>query len=106
MDLAGIYRCEGDGPEGGKYSGVVKIEKKGQSYALTWVLGSGETSVGVGIRKGHTLAANCLSRTKEGLSAAVVLYDISDGPRLTGRFTELGGTGALRSETLTLLRHP
>jgi hypothetical protein len=106
VDIAGIYRCEGAGPTGSKYNGVVKIEKKGQAYSLTWVLGSGETSVGVGIRKGHTLSANCLSKTKEGLSAAVVVYDIGEGPQLIGRFTELGGPGVLRNETLTLLRHP
>jgi hypothetical protein len=103
-DITGIYRCTGDGADKQKYEGVVKIEKNGRSYNLTWIIPGTEPYIGVGIRTGDVLAVSCATQMKQGIGVSVVVYEISKGPRLSGRFTSLGGDGTIQSETLTLLR--
>ncbi len=104
-DIAGIYRCQGQGMEGKKYDGLVTIEKqKAGTYALTWIFGAGEKHVGIGIRKRDMLAVSSATRLTDGIAVSVVLYEIEKGPRLTGQFTALGGDGAILKENLTLVR--
>jgi hypothetical protein len=104
LDITGIYVCEGDNADGQRYRGIVKIEKKKDAYTVTWINGTAETGLGVAIRKGRTLSVSCLMRSRDGAGVAVVVYKVEPGPKLVGRFTELGGDGALRSETLTFVK--
>src|SRR5438132_685418 len=92
-DIVGVYLCEGDGPDGKKYKGLVEIVKAGDAYAITWAIGSGEAAIGMGIRKGGFLAASCATRTPQGVGVTTVLYEIQAGPKLVGQFTEVGGKG-------------
>ncbi len=104
LDISGYYKCEGDNPDGGKYRGVVKIEPNNKAYTLSWFLGGTDVSVGVGIRKGDTLAVSYACELPQGVAVAVVVYEIEKGPKLTGQFTELGGDGTVRTETLTFVK--
>ncbi len=104
IDICGYYRCEGDNPDGRKYRGVVRIEKNHDAYSVTWLTAPNETGTGIAIRKRNQLSVSCLTRSPEGAAIAVVVYEIQVGPRLVGRFTELGGNGTIRTETLTYMK--
>jgi hypothetical protein len=106
VDITGTYFCKGENALGNAYHGSVKIEKSRDAYNLTWKFDGKVNSVGVGIRKGRFLSVSSLSRSSDGVSLIVVVYEIQAGPRLEGRFTEYGGKGVLRSETLTIIKLP
>lgn len=80
------------------------IRKKHDAYAVSWRFGTGQRGTGVGVRKGRALAVSSVTQAGEGAGVAVVLYEIEAGPKLVGRFTDLGGDGTLRSETLTFVK--
>jgi hypothetical protein len=103
-DITGIYRCDGKNPNGTRYVGIVAIEKRGSAYALIWLIGDAPPIAGVGVRDGVILATTYANRTPQGIGVAVTAYRIEKGPKLIGRFTELGGKGSVRTETLTFMK--
>jgi hypothetical protein len=103
-DITGVYLCEGENNDGTRYRGEVIIRKKQDSYLILWRFGTKQRGVGVAVRKGRTLAVSAVTQAGEAAGVGVVLYDIQAGPKLVGHFTDLGGDGTLRSETLTFVK--
>ena len=103
-DISGYYTCKGLEAGGKTYSGVAVISKKNDVYVVQWMIGSGSTFTGIGVRQGNTLAASWAVAGERGLMRGVNLYTIHPGPRLTGRWATLPGAGVLQNETLTFLR--
>jgi hypothetical protein len=106
VDLTGYYICEGqEGPDK-NYKGVAVITKKGDVYLIQWVIGSGTSFHGVGIRNDSTLSAAWAMPVgdKGTLMRGVNMYRIEPGPRLVGRWATAPTDGTVRSETLTFLK--
>jgi len=106
VDLSGYYVCEGqEGPDKG-YKGIAVISKKGDVYLIQWVIGTGTSFHGVGIRNETTLsAAWAMPMGDKGtLVRGVNMYRIEAGPRLIGRWATVPTDGTIRSETLTFLK--
>ena len=96
QDLSGMYQCEGVGPNGTKYRGIVEIAKNDQTYRLRWTIRPDGVYLGIGILRGDELAVSYF-----GQVLGVVLYQIEKGPRLVGQWTVMGADGQVFSETLT-----
>lgn len=96
QDISGVYQCDGVGPNGKPYKGVVEIAKNDQTYRLRWTVAPDGIYLGIGIRNGDLLAASYF-----GQVLGVVLYKIEKGPRLVGEWTVTGADGQVYSETLT-----
>ncbi len=85
----GIFKIiKGVTPEGGSYSGEVRMDKKGDVYELTWKIG-GERQRGVGIRVGDSLVVGWTP----GKDVGVVFYSLKEGlNEMEGSWTGLGST--------------
>jgi len=103
-EITGYYVCKGQEAGGKKYSGVAVISKKGDVYLVQWMIGSGSTFSGIGIRQGSNLAVSWAIPNERGMVRGVNLYRIDAGPRLSGRWATVPGPGVLQSETLTYLK--
>lgn len=103
-EITGYYTCKGQEAGGKKYSGVAVVSKKGEVYLVQWMIGSGSTFSGIGIRQGNTLAVSWAIPNERGMVRGVNLYRIDSGPRLNGRWATVPGPGVLQSETLTFLK--
>jgi hypothetical protein len=96
VDLSGIYDCNGVGPEGDPYKGVVEIVRKDKTYWVQWTLSPQDINHGFGIIQGDMFAV-----TFFGGTAGVALYKIEPGSRLVGRWTIVDSDGGTYPETLT-----
>ena len=96
-DIAGFYQCEGVEVGGTKYTAEVEIRRLGDAYAVSWTKGTVPLHIGIGIRKGNVLAVSFASKTGGG----VAVYQIGKARTLQGEWTDAGGIGLLRTETLT-----
>jgi hypothetical protein len=106
-DISGYYTCKGLEVGGKTYNGVAVISRKSDVYVIQWMIGSGSTFTGLGIRQGNTFAASWAIPNERGLVKGINVYRIetvSGNPRLTGRWATIPGPGALQSETLTFLK--
>jgi hypothetical protein len=103
-DLSGYYHCKGVEIGGKNYSGVVVITKRNELYLVQWMVGSGSTFTGVGVRQGSTLSCSWALPAEKGLIRGVNVYRVESGPRLVGRWASLPGPSVLQSETLTFMR--
>ena len=56
VDLTGIYECNGVGPEGDPYKGVVEIVRKDKTYWVQWTLSPQDVNHGFGIIQGDMFA--------------------------------------------------
>jgi hypothetical protein len=104
-DISGYYTCRGLETGGKTYSGVAVISKKGDVYLIQWMVGSGSTFTGIGIRQGNTFSASWALPGERALVRGVNVYRIDPGPRLVGRWATLPGGGSLQNETLTFLKN-
>ena len=57
VDLSGTYECNGVGPEGDAYKGVVEIVRKDKTYWVQWTLSPQDVNHGFGIQP-HGRAAD------------------------------------------------
>ena len=96
VDLSGIYECNGVGPEGDPYKGVVEIVRKDKTYWVQWTLSPQDVNHGFGIIQGDMFAV-----TFFGGTAGVALYKIEAGSRLVGQWTIVDADGGTYPETLT-----
>lgn len=106
-DISGYYTCKGMEAGGKAYNGVAVITRKGDVYVVQWVIGTGSTFTGIGIRQGNTFSASWALPNERGLVRGVNVYRVESAggaPRLTGRWTSLPGNGVLQSETLSFLK--
>jgi hypothetical protein len=104
-DISGYYTCRGLETGGKTYSGVAVISKKNDVYLIQWMVGSGSTFTGIGIRQGNTFSASWALPGERALVRGVNTYRIETGPRLVGRWATLPGGGTLQNETLTFLKN-
>jgi hypothetical protein len=104
-DISGYYTCRGLETGGKTYSGVAVINKKNDVYLIQWMIGSGSTFTGIGIRQGNTFSASWALPGERALVRGVNTYRIENGPRLVGRWATLPGGGTLQNETLTFLKN-
>lgn len=92
-DPIGKYKVEGTNPgNGSSYSGTVTVEKTGDTYRVTWVVG-GTRYIGTGIGDKNFIAVSYKSGSDTGLA----LYG-EDGGNWEGVWTYAGGH-QLGSET-------
>ncbi len=106
-DISGYYTCKGTEVGGKTYNGVAVITRKGDIYIVQWVIGSGSTFTGIGIRQGNTFSASWALSNERGLVRGINVYRVKlagGNPRLTGRWASMPGNGVLQSETLTFLK--
>lgn len=103
-EIGGYYTCKGVEVGGKTYTGVCVISKKGEVYLVSWMIGTGSTFTGLGIRQGNTLAVSWALPGDRGMVRGVNLYTIQSGGRLSGRWATLPGPGMLQSETLSFLK--
>lgn len=103
-DLSGYYVCKGKEANGKSYTGVTVISKKDNVYVVQWIVGTGSTFIGVGIRQGDTLSASWALPNDKGVIRGINVYKILPGPRLVGHWTSLPGPGVLQTEELTFLK--
>src|SRR5437870_8609744 len=96
-EIAGDYRSESLELDGSRFVSQVTIERRGDSYFVTYKRGESIAFLGVGLRKGSTFSMSWTDKKVVG----VTVYEIEKGPRLVGEWTELGGAGLLRSDVLT-----
>jgi uncharacterized protein (TIGR03067 family) len=96
-EIVGVYQCEGVELDGNKYSSKVEIQRLGEAYSVRWSKGVAQMHVGVGVRKGNLLSVSFLNKSMAG----IVVYQIGKDRKLHGEWTEFGGIGILRTETLT-----
>lgn len=98
-ELAGVYRCRGVDFSDVSYEGIVRIERHGETYLLSWEVdfsGVGAVSYeGVGIRVGDALSAAWTGQERAG----IIAYEIQPGGRLRGTWTVFGNK-ITRPETL------
>jgi hypothetical protein len=84
-DPVGKYAVEGTNPNGTSYSGIVSVERTGQTYKVDWVIGRQRFS-GTGIGNKDFLAVSYVSGDQTGLA----LY-APDGDGWKGVWTYAGG---------------
>jgi uncharacterized protein (TIGR03067 family) len=100
-EIVGKYTSETVEANGRKQTTEVTIEKRGDSYLLSYRNSSGGLIyVATGIRTGDSLATSWVSSGQVGVS----VYKIEKGPKLTGSYTPLAGVGLLTTETLVPYR--
>lgn len=97
-DVSGTYDCDGVEMDGNRYTAKVEIQRVGEAYTVTWAKGPGLMAIGVGLRKGNVFS---VSFANKGM-AGIAVYEITKPGKLEGQWTEVGGIGMVRAETLTL----
>jgi hypothetical protein len=100
INIVGVYACEGENADGGKYTGKVEITKNGDAYKVEWTIGQAEGYEGVGIRNGNVLSVSW----KSGNASGLVVYTIDKGEKgakLSGKWSPNPGDGKLFNENLT-----
>jgi hypothetical protein len=90
--IGGNYSVEGTNPNGTTYSGTAIIRQEGDRYSFSWVIKSGDTFKGTGVRDGDTIVV-------EWGQDYPVIYQIDSNGVLNGKWDNGQGT-----ETLTPLR--
>jgi hypothetical protein len=97
VDILGAYESQKVAEDGSTFTTQVTIERRGNAYQLTYRSGPAVIFVGIGLREGDRLSMSWSSQELVGIS----VYQIEKGPKLVGRFTQLGGIGFVGRETLT-----
>lgn len=92
----GVYEVRGTNLDGSSYTGVAQIQNIGlASLRIRWLVG-GQTSEGVGMVSGHTVAVVYGARDRPGLG----IYTLKPDGSLEGEWT-IAGANARGTETLT-----
>lgn len=98
VNIVGKYRSVMTDAASGKTTVTeVMVEKRGDSYMLTYRLDDKVLFIGTAIRRGDQLSMGWVSAGQVGVS----VYKIEAGPKLVGEYTILGGIGATAKELLT-----
>ena len=101
-EIEGLYSVQGTNPDGSTYKGQARMERKEQTYLLTWMI-SGQTFSGRGLLKGDVLSIEWTSGTEGGLVVYTVRPDgVLDGVWAGGKgkeiLTPLGTVGGVTAE--------
>ena len=103
IDIVGKYNVSND-PAAPPLpvSVTAEIERHGDGYQVTWSVPGGAAYNGIAIRTGDVLSVTWGNRGSVGLS----VYHISKGPKLSGKYTFLGGPGIMAKEEFTPYKPP
>lgn len=97
IDIIGKYRSEiVDAMTGSAAFDEVIVEKRGDSYVLTYRHSERVLFLGTALRRGNWLSMCWASGSQAGVS----VYKIEPGPRLVGEYTILGSVGVIGKEVL------
>jgi uncharacterized protein (TIGR03067 family) len=96
-DLSGQYKCDSVDVTGKRLKYDTLIERIGDSYLALYFVQGKVIYFGTGVRKGNMFAMGWMSEGRPGIT----VYQIEEGNRLVGEFTEIGGPGFFGTETLT-----
>ena len=96
--IEGSYQVQG-GSEAGTYIGGARITRVGDAYTVEWNIIQGGSYTGIGLREGDTLSV-AIRLDGDPTYLGVIVYQISEGPTLEGRWTVLGAAGPPLTETL------
>jgi hypothetical protein len=98
VNIVGKYRSElADAASGKVTVAEVTVEKRGDTYMVTYRVGEKVLFVGTALRRGDQLSMSWVSAGQVGVS----VYKIEPGPKLVGDYTILGGIGVTGKEVLT-----
>jgi uncharacterized protein (TIGR03067 family) len=97
VEIAGRYRSESFEFNGQSVTSEVYIERRGDSYLMSYRKDGKLVYIGTAIRRGDKLAMCWASAGQVGVS----LYLIEKGPKLSGEGAPLGGPGLTGREVLT-----
>lgn len=97
VEIVGKYRSELIEATGKTVVTEAVVEKRGDTYLVTYMLGDKTLFVGTAIRRGDQLSMSWISSGQVGVS----VYKIERGPKLTGEYATLGGIGVTGKEVLT-----
>src|SRR5262245_39490740 len=95
VDLSGYYICDGTEGQDKTYKGTTVITKKNDIYVVQWVIGSGTSFTGVGVRTEEGFSAGWAMPVgdKGTLLRGVNTYRIEAGPKLVGRWAAIPSDG-------------
>lgn len=93
-DPAGSYNVAGKGPDGAAYKGTATVQKTGDTYKVTWVIGS-DKYVGTAVGNDDFFAVSY----KSGADTGIAVYG-KDGSGWLGIWAYAGAT-AVGGERLT-----
>lgn len=97
VEIAGKYRSELVEATGKTVVTEAVVERRGDSYLVTYTQDGRTLFVGTALRKGSQLSMCWVSAGQVGVS----VYLIEKGPKLVGEYTALAGIGVTGKETLT-----
>lgn len=96
-NLSGSYKSVAIDISGKRLLYDTTIERMGDSYLVLYTVERKLVYFGTGVRKGNIFALGWMSQGRPGIT----LYEIKEGNRMVGEFTEVGGPGFFGTETLT-----
>jgi uncharacterized protein (TIGR03067 family) len=97
VNIVGKYRSELVEATGKTVVTEAVVERRGDAYLVTYMLGEKTLFVGTALRRGDQLSMSWISAGQIGVS----VYKIERGPKLTGEYATLGGIGVTGKEVLT-----
>jgi uncharacterized protein (TIGR03067 family) len=100
LDIVGKYKSELDEPNGKKLVTEAVVERRGDTYLVTYSKDGKLLFVGTAIRRGDQLSMAWVSSGQVGVS----VYKIEKGPKLIGDYATLAGLGVTGREVLTKWR--
>jgi uncharacterized protein (TIGR03067 family) len=100
VDIVGKFRSELDEPNGKKLVTEAVVERRGDTYLVTYSKDGKLLFVGTALRRGDQLSMAWVSSGQVGVS----VYKIEKGPKLIGDYATLAGLGVTGREVLTKWR--
>jgi hypothetical protein len=97
----GTFSLKGTNPDGiKKYDGVVVIQKQGENYRLTWLIGveQRQAQTGVAIYDKGILSVGYLDAS--GMDVGVVSFKVVNAKKLVGKWSSVGSRGEQGEEIL------
>ena len=97
LNIAGEYTSVGAGANGASLIQDVEIERRGDTYVVTWKRNNATASTGIGLLTGDIFSVSWVTQTQRGIA----VYKADKDRRLVGRYGTFGTVGILVNETMT-----
>ena len=96
----GVYALKGKNAGGTKhYDGKVIIQKEGENYRLTWLIGTQQAQSGVAILEEDVLSVGYIDMS--GMDFGVVSFKIISAEKITGKWASIYSKGEFGIEELS-----
>lgn len=96
-EIVGKYESTSTDLDGKEHKADAEISRQGDAYLVRYTKGDSLAYLGIGLRRGNSLAVTWANRGEVGLS----FYKIEKDGRLLGEYTQLGAIGIVNKENLT-----